>query len=256
MASAIGQPLPFDAYRSDEHSQNGEDGVLAELLNRLGISAADASWCVEFGAWDGMHLSNTFALVKKGWKAAYIEGDADRFKTLLETAKRHPEIVPLNAFVSHTAQDKNSLDNLLRDLDLPSDFDVLSIDIDSHDCEVWESLTGFMPKIVVIEINSSIPPGIEKKHSAESPGNSFTSTHEVGRKKGYSLVCHTGNLIFVRDDLAAKLGIDPIFYRRPELLFRPDWLPLSATQRMKSKIVRYGRSLVRPLRCLRRLLSA
>lgn len=42
---------------------------------------------MEFGAWDGKHLSNTFALVEQGARAVYIEGDEGRFQDLLETAK-------------------------------------------------------------------------------------------------------------------------------------------------------------------------
>ena len=33
---------------------------------------------------------------------------------------------------------------------------------DSYDLAVWKSLKQFRPKIVIIEINSGIPPGIEQ----------------------------------------------------------------------------------------------
>ena len=52
------------------------------------------------------------------------------------------------------------MDNLLEKTNLPKDFEILSIDIDSYDLEVWESLVFYKPKIVIIEINSSYPPGI------------------------------------------------------------------------------------------------
>ena len=48
-------------YRSNIYSQNGEDGIISEILKRLNLDQKKL-WCVEFGAWDGMHLSNTFAL--------------------------------------------------------------------------------------------------------------------------------------------------------------------------------------------------
>src|SRR6185437_11729185 len=41
-------------------SQDGEDGVLAEIFARLKI---ERGWCVEFGAWDGKFHSNTWDLV-------------------------------------------------------------------------------------------------------------------------------------------------------------------------------------------------
>ena len=51
----------YNEFKKDNHSQNGEDGIIEELLNRLQIKSG---WVCEFGAWDGIHLSNTFNLVK------------------------------------------------------------------------------------------------------------------------------------------------------------------------------------------------
>ena len=62
----------YAQYAKDIHSQNGEDGIIEELLKRLEIKDG---WVCEFGAWDGVYLSNTFALVEKGFKGVYIEGD-------------------------------------------------------------------------------------------------------------------------------------------------------------------------------------
>ena len=54
-------------------SQGGEDGILEEIFRRIPVSAnqtAKRRWCVEFGAWDGVHLSNTRQLLKsKEWGA-------------------------------------------------------------------------------------------------------------------------------------------------------------------------------------------
>ena len=50
----------------------------------------------------------------------------------------------------------NSLDDLLKQTDIPNDFDILSIDIDTYDYQVWKSLKVYKSKIVIIEINSSV----------------------------------------------------------------------------------------------------
>ncbi len=47
--------------------------------------------------------------------------------------------------------------------------------VDSYDLDVWESLENYNPKMVIIEINSSIPPGILQKHGFKTKGNSFSS---------------------------------------------------------------------------------
>jgi len=69
--------LFYNRYAKDVHSQNGEDGIIEEILKRLNINNG---WVCEFGAWDGIHLSNTFNLVKKGFNAVFIEGDFKKYK--------------------------------------------------------------------------------------------------------------------------------------------------------------------------------
>jgi hypothetical protein len=213
----------LNIYGMNKHSQNGEDGVIAEILLRLGLIDAYNSWCVEFGAWDGVYLSNTFTLVEMGWKGIYIEGNPDRFQELLQTVKKFPRITPIRAFVNKRSSSRNSLDNLLSKTGIPKDFHLLSIDVDSYDFDIWKSLKNYAPKIVVIEINSSVAPGILWTHGYKTPGNTFTSTVRLGIDKGYKLVCHTGNLIFVRNDLVSKLNIQEKYLNNPNLLFMNSW---------------------------------
>ena len=216
--------LPLNKYGKNIHSQNGEDGIIAEILNKLNLGDEKNSWCVEFGAWDGIHLSNTFALVENGWNAVYIEGESERYQDLLKTKQKFPKIFPIEAFVARYSDEEKSLDNILAKTNISKDFELLSIDIDSYDCDVWESLSNYEPKIVIIEINSSIPPGILRRHSKETQGNSFSSTLAVGMKKGYTLVCHTGNLIFVKNELIDQLEIPKRYIDYPELLFLNRWV--------------------------------
>ena len=82
-------------------------------------------------------------------------------------------------------------DNVNEIVDSPS---VLSIDIDNNDYHIWKAYNG-TPDIVIIEINSSIQP-----HITMIPGDrgaSYRSMVELGISKGYTLLCHTGNLIFI-----------------------------------------------------------
>lgn len=211
-------------YKKNIHSENGEDGIINEIFMRLNSKLSETKWCVEFGAWDGRYASNTFQLVKSGWNSIYIEGDKTRYQDLLDTAADYSKIIPLCAFVSHDKKSENSLDALLDKTPIPDDFDLLSIDIDSFDLEVWSAFTG-RPKVVVIEINSSIKPGIVQWHDGNNFfGNSFSATLMCGRNKGYVLVCHTGNMIFVREDLAKHVNIDELDLLFPERLFISDWI--------------------------------
>ena len=63
---------------------------------------------------------------------------------------------------------------------------------------MWENFKTLKPKIVIIEINSNLGPNIAQYHGHGKIGNSFFSTLKVGRAKGYALVNHYGNLIFVK----------------------------------------------------------
>ena len=212
-------------YRKNVYSQNGEDGVLDEIFKRINVASSNnEKWCVEFGAWDGKHLSNTFHLVEQGWNAVYIEGDKEKYQDLLETVKQYPKIKPINAMVGFEESDSDNLNNLLSGTKIPEDFDLLSIDIDSFDLAVWQCFVG-KPKVVIIEINSSIEPGILQWHDGIfCQGNSFSSTIKVAEDKGYMLVCHTGNLIFLREDLVHMIDLDNRSIHFPETLFLNNWL--------------------------------
>ena len=77
----------FQKYKKNFYSQNGEDGIVLEILKRLKLNLRN-KWCCEFGAWDGIHGSNTFNLIKKkNYNAVYIEGDIKRYQDLLKTKK-------------------------------------------------------------------------------------------------------------------------------------------------------------------------
>ena len=214
----------FLKYAHNVYSQNGEDGIIAEIFSRIEGHLNKEKWCVEFGAWDGNHLSNTFNLVKNGWCAVYIEADEVKYSDLLSTCKRYDKIIPVNAKVSPDENDINCLDTLLDNVGLSFDYDLLSIDIDSFDLAIWKS-TKLRPKVVIIEINSSVMPGILQWHDGKKLfGNSFSATILVAKEKGYTLVCHTGNLIFIRDDLVDDLGVDLGSLENPERMFLSDWI--------------------------------
>jgi hypothetical protein len=195
------------AYRKNVYSQNGEDGILAELLWRI---PDRSGWVCEFGACDGKRFSNTFRLVEQeGYEAVYIECDPSTTDSLLKTANEYPKIHAILAKVMPSGS--SSLDALLSTTDIPIDFDVLSIDIDSYDYQVWEGVVKYNPKIVVIEINSDVPTPWDMKHihGGLYQGTAFLPMVRLGERKGYTLVCHTGNMIFVRNDLVSIVGHTP-----------------------------------------------
>jgi hypothetical protein len=210
-------------YRKNYFSQNGEDGIIEKLIEELNLG--QNLFVCEFGAWDGFYLSNTFHLViKYNATALMIEGDDEKYKELLKTSKKNTNIIPINKFVVPNGD--NSLDKILEQNNFPIDFDVLSIDIDGNDLEIWESLTIYKPKIVIIEINSNLTPDINQIHNPKLglKGNSFKSTLEVSKKKGYFPIAHTGNLILLKKELLEKIKFDENLLKNPEKIFIYDWI--------------------------------
>lgn len=209
----------YKKYSKNIYSQNGEDGIIEELLKRLNI---ENGWVCEFGAWDGIHLSNTFNLLKnKNFNAVFIEGDSNKYNDLLTTVEKFPNIIPIQAYVDHN-DTYNSLDNLLKQTNIPNDFDILSIDIDSYDYQVWKSLIVYKPKIVIIEINSSVK--VDDSNWIHTPnkyqGTGFKPTYDLAIEKGYKFILHTGNMFFIRSELFDKLNIN---YNNPLENFRNNW---------------------------------
>ena len=200
--------MPLRDYAENVHSQFGEDGILAEIFRRLGIYETDsAKWCVEFGAWDGKYLSNTYNLIDgANWRAVLIEADRARYDELCRNLPSD-EVVKVCEFVGFEGE--NTLDKILGRTPIPTDFDLLSIDIDGCDYHVWESMTAYRPKVVCIEFNPTIPvdiPFIQARDFRVKHGNGVKAIDDLAHQKGYRTVALTvTNVIAVRDDLLDRV---------------------------------------------------
>ena len=214
--------LPSNTYHKycrNIYSQNGEDGILEQILKELEIE--NGSFC-EFGASDGIASSNTYNLIKSyQFSGMAIESDELCYQQCVENYKSFPNVQVFQGRVLY--DDKNQdLNAWLNRGNLQHDFDLLSIDIDCDDYYVWENLTEFEPKIVIVETNSYRDPiydELPRKRSNEynldllnqwdqsrvACGCSFISAVKLGLKKGYIPIAYTGNLTFVRKDLIHKL---------------------------------------------------
>lgn len=198
----------YSAYGTDQYSQNGEDGVLDEAFKRLGIKTG--TFC-EFGAADGKFCSNTRLLLENGWTGKYLEPSSDKFKDLIDNTLEYGPLLYCG-FV--TVANVNDL--------VPQELNLLSIDVDNDDYWIWRAYKG-TPDVVVIEINSSFAPGVEVMPGTR--GSSYTSMVKLGIDKGYFLLAHKGNCIFV---LNKYRGLFPEIHgdglTNAELYFDRSWL--------------------------------
>lgn len=187
----------LDVVRRNVTSQAGEDGLIQRIFSMMGVTN---KWCVEFGAWDGKHFSNSWNLLaNKGWSGVLIEGDKARCQALHETHAGVDRVHAINRFVGFEGAD--ALDAILAETPIPRDFDLLSIDVDGLDWHIWESVARYRPRLVVIEFNPSISNDVYYVQDADAGvhhGSSLLAMIELGKRKGYELVATTPiNALFV-----------------------------------------------------------
>lgn len=197
----------FERARRNVHSQCGEDGIIEFLMSSIGVHIG---YFVEFGAWDGKHLSNCARLADEGWNGCFIEGDKTRFLDLEKNYGNSERILVLNEYVETTGV--NSLTEIFNRNSVPKRISVLSIDIDGNDYHVWESLVGYEPTLCIVEFNPTIPAQVayvQPNKKNESFGSSLTALWQLAKKKGYELVATTElNGFFMPRSLCNESGIE------------------------------------------------
>ena len=182
------------------YSQTGEDGVIEKILQTI---PNNDKWCVEFGASDGMFVSNTRNLIENfDYSAVLIESCKIKFSKLQQNYFSQKNVMVLNTFVGFNKND--GLDKILSNTPVPFDFDLLSIDIDGNDYHVWKAISNYKPKVIVIEFNPTIPTQVRFVQAADpsiNQGSSLSSIVELAKEKGYELISTLPfNAFFVRSE--------------------------------------------------------
>lgn len=188
-----------------DYSQNGEQAVILEILNALGI---ENGHLVDLGAGDGYTLSNTRALLDNGWTGDLYDGDPKGAKDV---------------------QQKWITRDCFTHMISPTHF--LNIDLDGNDywilddvLNIWQSGQG--PLLIVAEINpifqrneAKVMPYNESHVWQEDTyyGMSLAACEALGKEFGYTLChLHAGiNAFLLRNDQAEAHPelIRPIEYR-------------------------------------------
>ncbi|HXU04019.1 MAG TPA: hypothetical protein VN903_23825 [Polyangia bacterium] len=205
------EPLRLARFEGKVFSQNGEDGILAEIFRRIGVTNRQF---VEFGSADGLENNTVYLLRMQGWGGVWLDGD----DALIARARRHfaKEVGEkrLNADVAFITAE--NVEQLFAAHGVPKEPDLLSIDIDRNDWHVWKAIQAYRPRVVVIEYNSVFSPAIDWvvpydgqkwwDHTVNF-GASLKAYERLGTEKGYKLVgCNFSgiNAFFVRDDLVGE----------------------------------------------------
>lgn len=237
-------------YRQVADCQVAGLGFLLSLF----LGERQDGWFVEVGAFDGISFSNTYGLAERGWRGLLVEpikSYADRCRNV-HSGHEAVSVVnvavgnvdnsvlqlslagPLTSGDADTIEEYNNvswaqrdlsadraqvalmrLDTLLRSHDVPVGFDVLVVDVEGFENQVFEGfdLDTWRPGLMIWELSDTHPDlsAHRKEH------------FELQRcilRAGYSIVYKDGiNTVFVRQDLVDAVYIgDRIERRRTELV--------------------------------------
>lgn len=194
-------------FKKNIFSQNGEDGIISEIFNQIGIKYHR---CCEFGAWDGIHLSNTRNLLLNGWSGVLIEGDPGKCVQLNSNYAGRDDVSCIEAFVD---TGENTLATIFERNGIKPDLDFLSIDVDGLDYEIFESMR-MRPRVVCIEVNAGHSPyteeKIEREIARDNIGQPLKYLSRIAAGMGYILVCFSGNAFFILESELAGTKIKKI----------------------------------------------
>lgn len=219
------------AHEVRAFSQNGQDGILAFLLDTVGV---ESRRFVEFGIGDGSENNCANLALTFGWSGLFLEIDPAQVERARRFYADAPSVAPGQVRIEQAQVTAENIDELLREHGA-GEVDLLSLDIDGSDLWVWRAITAIDPRVVAIEFNASfgpersvsVPydPGFDRYAAHASGfyhGASLAALAKVGAEKGYVLVgCDSRgtDAFFVKRELAAGMLREVA----PAEAFRPLW---------------------------------
>ena len=193
--------------KKNEKSYSGEFFYLEKIMNKLNINNG---YIVDVAAGDGYRQSCTLGFFKKNWEGLCIEMNPARFSILSFLYQEFSKVNLLKIKVTPL-----NIHLILEANNIPKNFDLLNLDIDSYDLEIMSKILkeNFRPKVVSMEINEKIPPPIffNTKYDENDDwtvednfyGCSITAAADVLSRNGYIIESlQYNNLICLRKDLA------------------------------------------------------
>lgn len=172
-----------------DRSQFGEGSIISEILRRIGIAEGV---CVEFGAGDGEHLSNTRHLWDDGrWYPHLIEADTDLYLELFDNLGDFGSLI--RGQTDHDIVTPGNVNDFV-----PPEANVVSIDVDGDDYAILDAMKA-RPAVLCVEHHPMIPAHISAVLGADI-GCSALALKDWADWNGYRVVALTHcNTIMVRD---------------------------------------------------------
>ena len=170
------------------------------------------NYVVDIGASYGVSSDPVFSFISNPmYRGLCIEGSEEKTLTL----KNRTNFDICNKFIY-----PHNVISIFKSYNVPSDLDILKIDIDGFDLEVLrELLKEYKPKIIIAEINEKIPPPIlfevkyKENYSWDEShcfGFSIKSGEQLMDKNRYKIleIFELNNILCVNEELCSTLGND------------------------------------------------
>lgn len=220
-------PNPLNKRGYAVFSQFDEDGIIAEILQRLEITEGQF---LELGVGDGTE-NNTLNLLVKNWRGLWIGGQSLINPEFFQSGKLR--------FVKSWITAENVVKLIRENLaGYINELDLISIDLDGNDLAVWKQvLSNWKTKVIVAEYNGrfdsqtnwSMP--YSPNHTWKRDvffGTSFRSMVTFFESVGYTVVATSlngTNLFLVSNEYASRFNdvpssLDEIFNPARNFLFK------------------------------------
>lgn len=204
-------PGNLGRFHHQVFSQHGEDGIIAEIFARIGVTTRTFAEC---GVGNGLE-NNTVYLLRQGWRGSWVDGSEAFVEKILTTFAGPIDEGRLS--VGRALITAENIERVFAAARVPAEIDLLSLDIDRNTYWAWKALTTIRARVVVIEYNAMFPPGVDwvidyhpdrTWNGTAHFGASLSAFERLGREKGYALVgCSANgvNAFFVREELCGDL---------------------------------------------------
>jgi hypothetical protein len=193
--------------KSNKYTQWGEDSIIEAIFEKVGT---ENKWCCECGAGDGIFMSNTRALIEKGWSALLIESESEKYDTLCRNSQDYctGEKKSYPGQIVHTLQEHvgpGDFDRLLAPRYVPKNIDLLVCDIDGQDYWAINGMLEYRPRVLMVEFDPDAP--LDFIPPVGGPGQAgLHAILSLGIAKLYAPVVATyNNAIFIEQRLIGRL---------------------------------------------------
>lgn len=205
----------INKQKTIKYSHLDEESIIDKYLSQLNL---ENEYCVDIAASDGVIMSNTYFLFKRGWSGLAVEYNSEKFAKL---ANQYSIFENIN--ISKCLVTPENVIPLLEAHQVPKKFSFLNLDIDGYDYFILEQiLSSFRPSIICVEINEKIPPPL--KFTVQwNPNYVWENNHFYGQS-----ICQLNILCNKYEYALVELHYNNAFLIPKEISFSPPLTPEEA----------------------------